>query len=116
VSRRRRRASGAPRGSDAREQGGAPEQGGARHQGGARQQGGARRQGGVPASGSPSQGPAPGRPPNKISFAGQVALLVAVFAATVGLAELFGAANLGVAFGIGQIVFAIVLVALLLRA
>jgi hypothetical protein len=67
-------------------------------------------------SGDRPEPDAPGRPPNKISFAGQVALLVAVFAATVGLAELFGAANLGVAFGIGQIVFAIVLVALLLRA
>ena len=59
---------------------------------------------------------APGRPPNRISFAAQVALLVAVFAAGVGVAELFGAADLGTAFGIGQICFAIVLVALLLRA
>jgi hypothetical protein len=59
---------------------------------------------------------APGRPPDKISFAGQVGILVAVFAVAVGIAELFGAANLGVAFGIGQICFAIVLVALLLRA
>ena len=61
-------------------------------------------------------GRAPGRPPNRISFAGQVGILVAVFAVAVGIAELFGAANLGVAFGIGQICFAIVLVALLLRA
>jgi hypothetical protein len=38
-----------------------------------------------------------------------------VFAATVGIAELAGAANLGVAFGIGQIIFAIALVALLTR-
>ena len=30
-------------------------------------------------------------------------------------AELFGAANLGVAFGVGQIVFAVVLVVLLTR-
>jgi hypothetical protein len=64
----------------------------------------------------PPGGDAPGRPPSKISFAGQVGILVAVFAAAVGLAELFGAANLGVAFGIGQICFAIALVALLLRA
>jgi hypothetical protein len=65
---------------------------------------------------SAGRGGAPGRPPNRISFAGQVGILVAVFAVAVGVAELFGAANLGVAFGIGQICFAIVLVALLLRA
>jgi hypothetical protein len=65
---------------------------------------------------STGRGGAPGRPPDRISFAGQVGILVAVFAAAVGVAELFGAANLGVAFGIGQICFAIVLVALLLRA
>lgn len=59
---------------------------------------------------------APGRPPNRISFGAQVALLVVVFAAGVGVAELFGATNLGTAFGIGQICFAIVLVGLLLRA
>jgi hypothetical protein len=82
-----------------------------------------RRQSGAPARGRPPEqrsGPpqdgAPGRPPNKISFGAQVALLVAVFAAGVGLAELFGAANLGIAFGIGQILFAIVLVFLLLWA
>jgi hypothetical protein len=56
------------------------------------------------------------RPPDRIPFLGQVALLVAVFAATVGIAELAGAINLGTSFGIAQIVFAIVLVALLLRA
>lgn len=86
-----------------------------------RREGGAR---GKPAQDRSAAGPegggapgrAPGRPPNRISFAGQVGILVAVFAAAVGVAELFGAANLGVAFGIGQICFAIVLVALLLRA
>jgi high-affinity Fe2+/Pb2+ permease len=56
------------------------------------------------------------RPPDKIPFAAQVALLVAVFAVTVGIAELAGAINLGTSFGIAQIVFAIVLVVLLLRA
>jgi hypothetical protein len=71
--------------------------------------------GGAPSGDRPEPG-APGRPPDKISFAGQVGILVAVFAAAVGLAELFGAANLGVAFGIGQIAFAIALVWLLLRA
>jgi hypothetical protein len=46
----------------------------------------------------------------------QVALLAAAFALGVGAAELAGAANLGVAFGIGQIAFAVTLVVLLLRA
>jgi hypothetical protein len=43
-------------------------------------------------------------------------ILAAIFAATVGIAELAGAANLGVAIGIGQVTFAVALVALLLRA
>jgi hypothetical protein len=72
--------------------------------------------GGRSAEGPAAGGRAPGRPPSRISFGGQVALLVAVFAVGVGVAELLGAANLGVAFGIGQICFAIVLVGLLLRA
>ena len=42
-------------------------------------------------------------------------LLIAVFAVTCGIAELAGAANLGVALGIGQVAFAIALVVLLLR-
>jgi hypothetical protein len=40
---------------------------------------------------------------------------VASFGIGVGLAELFGAANLGVAFGVGQITFALACVVLLLR-
>jgi hypothetical protein len=44
-----------------------------------------------------------------------VAVLVVVFAVTAGVAELAGAANLGVALGIGQIAFAVVLVVLLAR-
>jgi hypothetical protein len=35
---------------------------------------------------------------------------------TAGIAELAGAANLGVALGVGQVAFAIALVVLLLRA
>jgi hypothetical protein len=46
-------------------------------------------------------------------LAGDLAILVAVFAAAVGIAELTGAANLGVALGVGQVAFAIALVALL---
>ena len=42
--------------------------------------------------------------------------ILLVVAITVGIAELAGAANLGVAVGIGQVTFAIVLVVLLLRA
>jgi hypothetical protein len=46
----------------------------------------------------------------------QVAVAVAAFGVGVGLAELFGAANLGTAFAFGQIAFAICCVVLLLRA
>ena len=42
-------------------------------------------------------------------------VLAAAFGIGVGVAELFGAANLGVAFGVGQLGFAIVLVVLLTR-
>ncbi len=45
----------------------------------------------------------------------QIAFVVAVFAVVVLVAELAGAANLGVAFGIGQIAFAIAVIYLLVR-
>ena len=48
-------------------------------------------------------------------FLRQAAILVAVFALTTALAELFGAKNLGTALGFGQIAFALVLVYLLVR-
>jgi hypothetical protein len=62
-------------------------------------------------------GDAPERRPGgrATSLGAQVALLAAVFALAVLGAELFGAANLGVAFGVGQIVFAIAVVYLMLR-
>jgi len=44
-----------------------------------------------------------------------VLILAAAFGIGVGVAELLGAASLGVAFGVGQVVFAVVLVALLTR-
>ena len=44
-----------------------------------------------------------------------VAILAVVFGLAVGIAELAGAANLGVSFGIGQIAFAIALAVLLTR-
>jgi hypothetical protein len=46
----------------------------------------------------------------------QVAALVAAFALAAGLAELFGAASLGVAFGFGQIAFGLGLAFVMLRA
>jgi hypothetical protein len=45
----------------------------------------------------------------------QLAILAAVFAAATAIAELAGAKNLGTALGIGQIAFAVALVALLIR-
>jgi hypothetical protein len=50
-----------------------------------------------------------------LSFGSRVALVVAVFAAATGIAELAGAANLGTALGIGQIAFAVTLVFVLVR-
>jgi hypothetical protein len=54
-------------------------------------------------------GPATGR------ILRDVMVLLLAFGTGLGGAELFGAANLGVAFGVGQIVFAIALVVLLTR-
>jgi hypothetical protein len=48
-------------------------------------------------------------------FARQTLILAAAFAAGVGLAELLGAINLGVAFGVGQLSFTAALVWILLR-
>jgi hypothetical protein len=45
-----------------------------------------------------------------------VVVALAAFGVGVGLAEIFGAANLGTAFAFGQIAFAIACVVLLLRA
>jgi uncharacterized membrane protein (DUF485 family) len=44
-----------------------------------------------------------------------LAIVVAAFAAGVGLAELFGAKNLGTALGVGQVAFAAALVYVLVR-
>ena len=59
--------------------------------------------------------PAPGRRPPRIAFLPQVAILVAVFAIGSLIAEAAGAANLGVALGVGQICFAIALVAVIVK-
>ena len=45
----------------------------------------------------------------------QILFLIAVFAVTTVIAELAGAANLGVALGIGQVAFALAVVFLLVR-
>ena len=58
---------------------------------------------------------APGRRPPRISFLAQVGILVAVFALVSLVADLAGAANLGVALGIGSIAFSIALVAVILK-
>lgn len=63
-----------------------------------------------PAGDSPDRAPAG----PFTSLGAQLVLLAAVFALGVLVAELFGAANLGVAFGVGQIAFAIAVVYLML--
>jgi uncharacterized membrane protein (DUF485 family) len=45
----------------------------------------------------------------------KLAIVLAAFAAGVGIAELFGAKNLGTALGVGQLTFAVVLVYVLIR-
>ena len=51
----------------------------------------------------------------RLSLPAQIAAAFLAFGAGVGLAELFGASSLGVAFGFGQIAFALCCVALLVR-
>jgi hypothetical protein len=60
-------------------------------------------------------GGAPGRRPPRISFLAQAGILVAVFAIVSLIADLAGAANLGVALGIGQIAFGIALVVVIVK-
>ena len=45
----------------------------------------------------------------------KVAIVLAAFAAGVGLAELFGAKNLGTSLGVGQLTFVAALVYVLVR-
>ena len=58
---------------------------------------------------------APNRLPPRLSFPAQVGVLVAVFALVSLIADLAGAANLGVALGIGVIAFAIALVVMIVK-
>jgi hypothetical protein len=53
--------------------------------------------------------------PEVKSATGQLAILLVAFAAGAALAGLLGAANLGVALGVGQVSFAAALVWVLLR-
>jgi hypothetical protein len=48
-----------------------------------------------------------------MELATRIAAAFAAFGVGVGLAELFGAANLGVAFGVGEIAFAFTVAALI---
>ena len=73
-------------------------------------------------SGGPAPGgawtpgaPAPNRQPARLPFVAQVGVLVVVFAVVSLIADLAGAANLGVALGIGVIAFAVALVALIVK-
>ncbi len=45
----------------------------------------------------------------------KLAIVLAAFAVGVGIAELFGAKNLGTALGVGQLTFAVALVYVLIR-
>jgi hypothetical protein len=45
----------------------------------------------------------------------KIAIVLAAFAAGVGLAELFGAKNLGTSLGVGQLTFVVALVFVLMR-
>jgi hypothetical protein len=45
----------------------------------------------------------------------KLAIVLAAFAIGIGLAELFGAKNLGTSLGVGQLTFAVALVYVLLR-
>jgi hypothetical protein len=80
-----------------------------------RSPGEARRAGRGGARGRPAEGVTSRSPASGWSLAVQLAFLVAVFAVVVLIAELAGAANLGVALGVGQIAFAIAVIYLLVR-
>jgi hypothetical protein len=75
--------------------------------------------GAQPSAGRRGEAPSEARPPARRRYAGSLlrdlAILVAAFGVAVGVAELAGAANLGVAFGVGQVVFVLVLIVLLTR-
>jgi hypothetical protein len=112
VSRRRRRAEGG--GAEAGGRASAGRASGGRAAG--ERASGGRAPTGRPAADGPPAGAAPGRGPYRIRPLYQVAILLAVFALVTLIAELAGAANLGVALGIAQIVFGVALVVVLVRS
>jgi hypothetical protein len=59
--------------------------------------------------------PAEPRRPGGRAILLDIVILAAVFGIAVGVAELAGAANLGVSFGIGQLCFALALMVVLTR-
>jgi hypothetical protein len=69
--------------------------------------------GGLPAAGPGAAGP--GSPFRRVSWVRRALIPLAAFGLGVGVAELAGAENLGTAFGVGQIAFALTLVGVLLR-
>jgi hypothetical protein len=69
---------------------------------------------GAPGAWAPGA-PAPNRRAPTIPFLAQAGVLVAVFAVTTLIAELAGAANLGVSLGIASIAFSIALVLVIVR-
>ncbi len=69
---------------------------------------------GPPSGPDRSSGPR-SRPDGGLSFLVQLAIVVGAFVVATALAELFGADSLGIAIGVGQVAFAIALVAVLLR-
>ena len=116
-SERRRDRGTAERETRGREAEAARQGGAAAGQGRAAGGGGAAAAGGGPAGGGPAGGGAASRRGSAPGWGlgVQIGFLVVVFGVVVLVAELAGAANLGVALGIGQIAFAIAVVYLLLR-
>jgi hypothetical protein len=76
---------------------------------------GAARDPGGPAGAARERGGAAPASRSRWGLGVQIAFAVAVFAVAATVAELAGAANLGVSFGIGQIAFAIAVAYLLIR-
>jgi len=70
----------------------------------------------APGAGAGEGGSARGAaPPPGRRIARDIAVLIAVFAVTAGIAELAGATSLGIALGVGQVAFALAVMVLLLR-
>ena len=110
----RRRGRGAGRAGSGREAAGG-QRSGAR--GGREAAGGARGARGREARGAWAPGPvAPNRRQPAIPFLAQAGILIAVFAITTLIAELAGAANLGVSLGIATIPFSLALVLVIVRS